>query len=84
MSTDVRQLTTVTGRLLAREQWQLRWPKSGELRSVEKGLCRLQIGGVEPLREVVIDGLQNRLRVGGKVLIAQQLGKGYRDAQFRG
>jgi hypothetical protein len=42
---------------------------------VEKGLCRLQIGGIEPLGIVVIDGLQNRLRVGGKVVIAQQRGK---------
>jgi hypothetical protein len=53
----------------------LRWPKSGELQGVEKGPCRLQIGGVESLGEVVIDGLQNRLRVGGKVLIASSWAK---------
>jgi hypothetical protein len=37
-----------------------------------------------PSVEVVIDGRQNRLRVGGKVLIAQQLAKAHRGAQFRG
>jgi hypothetical protein len=48
---------------------------SAELQSVEKGLCRLQIDGVEPLAETAIDGLQNRLRGPDRAAAGQGLSR---------
>ena len=52
--------------------------------SVEKRFCDLEIGRVEPLGEPVVDRLEERLRVGGTALIAQQPGEARGGAQFPG
>jgi hypothetical protein len=46
------------------------------LKSIEKSLCRVEVGGVEALGKAVVDRLEERQGASGKVLIAQQPSEG--------
>ena len=61
-----------------------RTPRRPLLESIEKSLCRLEVGRVEALGEPVVDRLEERHRVGGTALIAQQPGEARGGAQFPG
>jgi hypothetical protein len=54
----------------------------GLFESVKECFCRLQIGGLEPFGETVVDRPEKRHRFRGTVLIAPQSGEAGGDAQF--
>jgi hypothetical protein len=54
------------------------------IESIEKGLCRFEVGLVEPFGKPVEDRLEDRHRIRRTALIAQQPGRAYGGAQFPG
>ena len=53
------------------------------LQSVEKRFCRFQVSRVEVFGEAIVDGLEQRRRLGVPSLITQQPGQPGRRSQER-
>src|SRR5436305_8313341 len=61
-----------------------RTPRRPLSESIEKDLCRFEIGRFEPFGKPAIDRLEGCQGVGGTALLAQQPGKARGGAQFEG